>query len=220
MSTRYALCFAILYLAAQASAQGAFRFGLANSAAKRAAQVADDSLPATPSMCLPILQLESITTGQVIWPFGVQGGGHPMGHPGIDFQTVLNGSVFASATAKVSRIEDSYTDGTPQKYIQLETPGYQLAYVGTLINITVVPGSFVSKGQKIAELGPFSGWGNRNGFLHWGMYARSNQMAICPYDFLDPTAQGQLSALFAFTTYAEQSQFPLLCNPCPAGGCR
>lgn len=201
-------------------ARAAFHFGLGNSAAKRAEKVMEEAVPAFPVMTLPILPLQSVTTGQVIWPFGVQAGGHPNGHPGIDFQTVIGGSVLASATAKVYKIEDDRMDGVLQKLVMLETSGYQIVYVGSLINISVAPGDLVMKGQKIAELGQFGLTSQPYGFLHWGVNSRAQQTAICPYDILNRQSQIELEKLFALSTYFGQDRFPLICNPCPAGGCR
>ncbi len=207
-------------LAVQVPANAAFRFGLGNSAARRAAEVMDDAIPATPVLILPIPHLQSVTSGQVIWPFGVQGGGHPNGHPGFDFQTVVGAPVFASANAKIYKIEDDFTDGAAQKLVMLETSGYQIVYVGSLINITVAQGDIVIKGQKIADLGKSALTTLNNGFLHWGVNSKERQTAVCPYDLMSAEAQRQLDGLFALTTYSEQTRFPLICNPCPAGGCR
>ncbi len=203
-----------------APADAAFRFGLGNSAAKRAADVMDEAIPSNPILILPISPLQATTSGQVIWPFGVQGGAHPQGHPGIDFQTVIGASVFASATAKVYKIEDDFTDGVLQKLIMLETSNYQIVYVGSLINISVAAGDLVVKGQKIADLGQFGRTSLPYGFVHWGVNAKSLQTAVCPYNLLSSDAQRQLDSLFALATYSGQAQFPLICNPCPAGGCR
>lgn len=219
MSKKTWLILAVL-LAAQSPAVAAFRVGLGSSAAKRAAKVMDDAIPATPVMILPIQPLQSVTTGQVIWPFGVQGGGHPNGHPGFDFQTVVGASLLATASARVYKIEDDFTDGVHQKLIMLETSAYQFVYVGSLINLAVSPGDIVRKGQKIAELGQSSLSYNPVGNLHWGVNSRSRQAAVCPYDFLSPEAQSQINGLFALSTYTGQAQYPLLCNPCPPGGCR
>ncbi len=206
-------------LALQAPASAAFRFGLGKSAAARASNVMEEAIPAFPVMILPISPLESVTTGQVIWPYGVQGGGHPNGHPGLDFQTVLGASIYATATAKVLRIENDFTDGFSNKLLMLETRGYQIVYTGNLLNMTIAPGDIVRKGQKIAELGQFSPT-QPYCFLHWGINVNSQQSNVCPYDTLNPESKRQLDALFALTTYSEQSRFPLLCNPCPPGGCR
>ncbi len=220
-AARYILLTLTLFAALQVPAEAAFRFGLANSAAKRAASVMDEAIPATPVMILPISALESVTTGQVIWPFGVQGGGHPMGHPGFDFQTVVGGSVYASATMRVTKIENDFTDGALQKLIMFETASYQIVYVGSMINITVGPGDVVTKGQKFATLGQFALVAQSYGFLHWGVNTKGgNQGAVCPYDLLGTEAQRQLDALFRLSTYSGQDRFPLICNPCPAGGCR
>ncbi len=210
-------------VAAQASAEAAFRFGIGKGAAERAAKVMDEAVPAYPVMILPISPLESMTTGQVIWPFGVQGGGHPNGHPGIDFQTVIGASVFAAATARLARIEDDFTDGAAQKLLMFETPGYQIVYIGSMVNITVAPGDFVNRGQKIAELSRFGAGAATYGFLHWGINPRSSDQFgtnFCPYDALSSEGQRQLEALFARSTYFLQDRFPLICNPCPSGGCR
>ena len=218
MLKKWFLLLAILF-AAQAPARAAFRFGLGNAAAKRAAKVMDDAIPKIPVMILPIRPLDSATTGQVIWPYGVQGGGHPNGHPGIDFQTVEGASIFAAATARVYKIEDDFTDGSANKLVMLETGSYQIVYTGNLMNLTIAAGDIVVKGQKFADLGRFSPR-TSSCFMHFGMNSNSQQAAVCPYGFFTPEAQRQLDALFALTTYTEQSQFPLICNPCPTGGCR
>ena len=204
------------------SSQAAFRFGLANSAAKRGANVVDQVLPLSIVLILPVLPSQVATQGQVIWPFGVQAGGHPNGHPGIDFQTVIGAAVLASANGKVREVSDRSVDSPEkEKVIIIDHARNQGAYVGSLINITVSVGDFVVQGQKLADLGAFQG-GLPYGFLHWGLstFMTDQPAAICPYNFLTAEGKADLDQMFARSTYVERSQFPLICNPCPAGGCR
>lgn len=117
--TRKIFLIFIASLASQAPASAAFRFGLGDSAAKRAAKVMEEAIPAFPVMVLPILPLQSVTTGQVIWPFGVQGGGHPNGHPGFDL--FKEGKAMSMLTKKIRSIKKVFSDG-----IEVDSGAYDI----------------------------------------------------------------------------------------------
>ena len=218
---RFTILLTISFCAAAIHSDAAFRFGLANSAAKRATKIVDEKLPTNPILILPVAVAQMTTSGQVIWPFGIRAGGHPEGHPGIDFQTILGASVFASAAGKVREVSDrSGTSLEAEKVIIIDHALYQGAYVGSLINISVAVGDFVVQGQKLGDLGPFALGPGTYGFLHWGYTPFSTQSPVCPYNFLTAQGKKDLEQLFALSTYDGQNQFPLLCNPCPVSGCR
>ena len=215
---RLFLCAALC--GAVSNGQAAFRFGLANNAAKRGAGVAEQALPINIVLILPI---SASQINSMLWPFGVQGGGHPNGHPGIDLGAVLGASVFASANGKVREVSDRSLDSPEmEKVIIIDHARYQSAYVGSLTRITVQAGDFVVQGQKLGELEGFQGGKQSYGFLHWGLstFLTSDPASVCPYNFTAADGKTVLEQLFSRSTYSERSQFPLLCNPCPAGGCR
>jgi len=59
-----------------------------------------------PSIALPVnpAQLDYSGSSYVIWPYGVRGGGHPNGHPGIDFAWNFSGPIHAACDAIITAI--------------------------------------------------------------------------------------------------------------------
>lgn len=82
-----AVLLGLLTLAPASALHAEFRLGLAKSVAKRGAKISEEVFPDRPApMILPV-PAAMVTHGEIIWPFGVRGGGHPQGHPGFDFNT-------------------------------------------------------------------------------------------------------------------------------------
>ncbi len=220
MTKKIVLLFFGGILAFEPPVHAAFRFGLANSAAKRGSKIADQALPSPVILKMPLLRSEG---SRLLWPFGVQGGGHPQGHPGIDFAANIGASVYASANGRVREVSDrSGSSAEAEKVIIIDHAQNQGAYVGSFKNIAVSVGDFVVQGQKLAELEAFAGSSGQYGFLHWGLstFMTSSPAAVCPYDYLTDDGKAELTAMFTGTIYSGMAQFPLLCNPCPSGGCR
>lgn len=223
MSPRRIVFVAIAGLLGLQGGQASFRVGLADNAAKRSAEAVDKAFPNPLTLTLPIdpalIDPDSV---QVIWPFGIPGSSHPDGHPGIDFDTVLNAAVYASAAGKVREVSNqSQHSSAAEVVLIIDHAATQTTYVGSLINVTVSPGAIVTQGQKIAELGPWSlGQGRQYGFLHWGLTSFTSHVSLCPYLFLDSKGKSDLEALHARSNYQNKAQYPLICNPCAATGCR
>jgi hypothetical protein len=206
--------------AAASSAGAGLRFGLAKSAAQRASDIAGEALPENLTLVLPISPAQMNYGSQVLWPFGVQGGGHPHGHPGIDFYSVPGADVVATAPGRVAQIIDEPAEPElRQKNIKIEHGGGQTYYIGTFRTISVSVGDYVKQGQKIGVLGPIPTGTMSYGFMHWGVGTRTSQTSVCPRDYLSPSDQAALDRLQQLSSYLEKSQYPLICNPCPAGGC-
>lgn len=196
------------------------QLGLAKSAAKRGAKISAEVFPARPApMILPV-PAALVTHGEILWPFGVRGGGHPQGHPGFDFNTDVGAPVFATSRGRVRNITDEVEEGVTEKVVEIVDASFQTFYIGPMVNVSIAVGDFVEEGQKIAELGTFSNLPSPYGFIHWGVNSLSSQMAVCPYEFLTPTAKLELEGLHARSAYSEKTAFPLICNPCPSDGCR
>lgn len=66
--------------------------------------------PTFSKYALPISLSEIDTTSPMkLWPYGVQGGDHPSGHPGIDFVLVVGGSVLADQKGTIIDVASSVT---------------------------------------------------------------------------------------------------------------
>lgn len=224
MTKKTALSLAVwLSVAAGFPAAGgtAFRFGLANNAAKRGAEIAGQATSGPVSMPLPVPAAQ-VTRGVLIWPFGARGGDHPNGHPGIDFQTEVGAPLYATLGGRVREVSDTLlvSQGIMEKTIMVDHDAYQVAYVGPMTNVSVSVGQVIKQGQKIAEL---SAWPNASpayGFVHWGVISLATKLAVCPYPLMNATAKREMEDLHARSTYSDKAQFPDICNPCPDGGCR
>src|SRR5271157_118853 len=59
-----------------------------------------------PSIALPVnpAQLDYSGASYLIWPYGVKGGDHPEGHPGIDFSWNFSGPIHAACDAIITSI--------------------------------------------------------------------------------------------------------------------
>lgn len=196
------------------------RIGLANSAARRAAKINEEAFPdKTAPLILPV-PAALVDRSQLLWPFGVQGGGHPHGHPGFDFDTELGAPVLAAFRGRVRSVTDAMEGSVAEKVIEIVDSQYQSFYIGPMVNVSVSPGDFVMQGQKIAELGPFGNPSDPFGFIHWGVYSLASQQPVCGYELMSPAAKAELEDIHARSTYSEKTTYPLICNPCPSGGCR
>lgn len=197
----------------------AFRFGLANSVAKRGSNIVNEVLPGNLALILPINPAHVDFSGQVIWPYGARGWGHPEGHPGIDFDLEVGAPVYASATGKVREVSaySVHSGSGTETLIIIDHAFYSTVYVGSLQNVTLSVGSFVVQGQKIADLGQWALSQNRQyGFIHWGVNSFATQRSVCPSDFLNSAAKTELERMLIRAIYPDKDQFPNLCNPCPA----
>jgi len=158
------------------------------------------------------------TASMTIWPFGVQAGDHPNGHPGIDFFLIVGANVLADAAGTISDISNSYYAGEVGINIR-HADGYTTYITGYFESIKVTKGQAVTQGQVIATAARWGTTTTGPASFHWGIVDAS-QKAYCPADFVPADVRAQMQALLDQSSFPEKPQFPLLCNACPAGGCR
>lgn len=174
---------------------------------------------AAASFGLPV-NLSQIDPGNSmkVWPYGVQGGDHPNGHPGLDFMLVIGADVRADQSGTISQISSSTYAGETGIDIT-HADGWTTYITGFFQTISVAKGQKVSQGQVIATAAPFGLGSTGSASFHWQI-VDSSKRAYCPADFLPADLRAQVQQLLDQSSYPNKDQFPALCNPCPAGGCR
>ena len=157
--------------------------------------------------------------GMKVWPYGVSGGDHPNGHPGIDFFLAVGADVLADANGTVSDVSSSMYPG--EKSIAVSHgDGWRSYFTGYFQDIVVVRGTSVSAGQLLGHAAPFGGGAGAASY-HWGVVEDTRAgNPRCPADFLRPADRQVVQRMLDESNYPEKERFPLLCNPCGAGGCR
>ncbi|MGB4773771.1 MAG: M23 family metallopeptidase [Daejeonella sp.] len=145
-----------------------------------------------------------------IWPYNVKGGGHPLGHPGIDLAGPDSCEVFAVYDGEITRVApyDNTESGT--SVILRIVNGFNVSYQNLSI-ATVSVGESVKKGQVIGYLYHTSNsYGNSIHFdvkFSHGTAPDSPDCADpraadvrCPYPFFDDEAKQNLNYLITKTT--------------------
>lgn len=182
------------------------------------------------SLILPIKKSDALTKYQGLWPFGIRGGDHPHGHPGIDFEIRVGAPILAAASGEVTGTGETPGGEREQKItIDIEAGQGKITiwYVGPM-EILVKEGDAVMSGQTIAHAKASKQIGAGDvGFLHFETFRIMPfpPGAICPAEFLSSEAKADLEQFFKESKYKERNEFPLLCNACPPGiypfgGCR
>lgn len=167
-------------------------------------------------LILPVLKENVIFEHGGMWPFGVRGGEHPLGHPGIDFEANEGTPVMASADGIVGFTGDSGHHDYKTISIFHEN-NFDTYYTGAMKDIKVKKGNRVSRGDVIAYYSkPEAGWPS----IHLGLQRKVPDEAVCPVEYFSSQAKKEIEELFAKAFYNEMKEYPLLCNPCPEGGCR
>jgi len=174
--------------------------------------------PQTYAVPVVVAQLDP-TNSMKIWPFGIAGGDHPNGHPGIDFFVVTGGDVLADSRGTVAEVTSSVYPGEMSIGVR-HGDGWKSFYTGFFQSIKVAAGQSVAAGQVLATAAPFGLGSTGPASYHWGIIAEDTRQAACPADFLSPDDRARLQALLDQSSYPDKDRYPLLCNPCPPGGCR
>lgn len=181
-------------------------------------------------LILPLKKEDLLTKYQGIWPFGIRGGDHPNGHPGIDFETKVGAPILAVANGKVTAQGDALGGKEQRITIDVEAGQTKMTiwYVGEMEKILVKVDDMIKVGDTIAYAGASKQGGRGDtGFLHFetSRFMPFPPGAICPAEFMSKEAKADLDELFKESKYKEREEFPLLCNKCPEGfppfgGCR
>ncbi|MBR9700231.1 M23 family metallopeptidase [Candidatus Woesearchaeota archaeon] len=175
---------------------------------------------------LPVNSEDIVFEYEGIWPFGIQGGDHPHGHPGIDFQAREGSPIFAVDDGIIDNM-DKMVGEYKEQSITLKPDNYKehiIHYTGSMNDIQVKEGDRVKRGDIIAYYRiwiEFQDSKERVGHIHFEFHEKTNSQggALCGYDFMTEEAKLELDELFIKATYDNKEQYPLICNSCPEGGC-
>lgn len=175
-------------------------------------------------LILPVKKEDVVFKLLGIWPFGVRGGDHPHGHPGIDIEANQGTPIYAAVNGTVSNISDSTYEGTKTFSLMYATESeiYEIYYTGSMKGFKISSRAEVNQGDLLAyfDLWPDGKGGKLEvGYIHFEVHQRNTDQSVCPVDFMTKEARGELEELHRRSTYQEKAEFPLLCNPCPEGGC-
>ena len=123
-----------------------------------------------------------------MWPFGVHGGAHPEGHPGIDLMldaTNAQGeiAVKASFTATILSITPE-TEFPGNSCIVMDSACVEVNLCHVALDPALKVGGKVARGQRLGAVGLIAASGRYE--LHFGTYSGSDADLACPADFLDP----------------------------------
>lgn len=123
-----------------------------------------------------------------LWPFGVHGGAHPEGHPGMDF--LLDSAdargeiaVKASFTAEIASITPE-TDFPGSSCLVMDSACVEVNLCHVRLDPALRVGATVARGRKLGTVGLIRGEGRYS--LHFGVYSGRDADLVCPADFLDP----------------------------------
>ncbi|MEX2681732.1 MAG: hypothetical protein Q6373_009030 [Candidatus Sigynarchaeota archaeon] len=177
-----------------------------------------------PSIGLPVnpSDLDYSGTSYLIWPFAVQGGGHPEGHPGIDFSWNFSGPVLAAVDAVVLSIMDNPSHAST-KIVTTVPVGYPFILISYDEVITIPPsvvvGALVKRGAVVGhahDVGTFY-------MFHFGIHRIDNMFSMVaesPELYFDDEALAIIGrsiwepgTLMNKSTYLERNQYPFLTNP-------
>jgi len=162
-----------------------------------------------------------------IWPYGVQGGDHPHGHPGIDFESDSGKPIIAVDDGTITVFQTNigkYGEDTMSFISDSLGDGYEIYYTGSMKDFQVQENSRVKRGDVLAYFRPWieaNGVVLESGYIHFEVHTRNigRGGSNCPYNFMTNESKRELKEIFTQSTYQKKDQFPLICNPCPEGGC-
>ena len=162
------------------------------------------------SVGLPLASTDHAATTFCIWPYGVHGGGHPEGHPGIDFEYVAGSDVIAAAAGEVLSVSlnEYHLPDVLYTIIQEARPGVHVIYDEVVdVEPSVTVGAVLASGDVIGspyDTGSFH-------MIHFGL--RAGGEFLSPADYLDRSAQAQFDTFWSIACYQEEAAEPLHSNP-------
>jgi len=172
------------------------------------------NLPVDPS------ELDYSGNNYLIWPFGVRGGGHPEGHPGIDFSWNWSGHIYAVIKSIVTMIRQN-DHGTLDVYtIPIGYPFVTIQY-GEVVNLSekVKVGNILEEGDLIGHPQKI---GDNSYMFHFGIdrfYCIFFETAESPeYYFNDEAIKiigrsiWDNGTLMNLSSYTERNESPYLTN--------
>ncbi len=176
-----------------------------------------------PAIGLPLnpAELDYSGTSYVIWPFAVRGGGHPEGHPGIDFSWNFSAPVLAAVDATILAIIDN-TSHAGTKTVTTVPIGFPFTMISydEVVNLpaAIVVGATVKRGDVIGhaqDVGPFF-------MFHFGIQRIENVFSMkaeSPELYFDAGALAIIGrsiwepgTLMNKSNYSERDEYPYLTN--------
>jgi murein DD-endopeptidase MepM/ murein hydrolase activator NlpD len=161
---------------------------------------------------LPIAAGDQSFSNYGIWPYGVHGGGHPEGHPGLDFEFKSGASIRAAAAGTIDRIEVNGEFAGEWNLRVAHRSAYDTRYdhagalaVGVASGVAVVPGQ---------ALGLAGDTGSGGSHLYMTHFAVEIGIAVqCPVPFFSAAAATLFDTIWADAAYNEELTEPFPCNP-------
>ena len=143
-----------------------------------------------------------------LWPYGVHGGGHPEGHPGMDIEYAPGAKVRAAADGVVTYIGLNPNFPTQWDLLLKVRQGVVAQYDHMdAIDPSITVGTTVVEGQILGDPSkPFP-----HTVVHFGL--RAGLDAVSPSDFLNAAGQAVFDSLWVVARYAEELIEPLASNP-------
>lgn len=157
--------------------------------------------------------------GDYIWPYGVHGGGHPEGHPGIDFVSTTRLVVTSPVRGVVKKIgETTVSNGAAggKKLEIIANGNLSVGITHVELDAGIEEGTTVSKGQR---LGTQTQDGTNNRFVvHFDTSFKGK--IICPIEFMDDGSVSKIGSstkdsgtLMSKAVYNESGTEGKICNP-------
>jgi hypothetical protein len=138
----------------------------------------------------------NLTSSNIIWPYGVHGGGHAEGHPGVDIWMIAGSSVKAAKTGEIVMLDSNML------MIECRT-GLMLQYEHIRnIDPALVLGSTVVAGQHLAI--------PEVDHIHFGI--RHGMVTEPPLEHFSATAQVDFDALWEQAAWPQEISEPLTNN--------
>lgn len=161
-------------------------------------------------MELPITYATYDSTNGGVWPFGVHAGGHPEGHPGLDFFYTAGSKVLAAADGEVIAIlpNESHRPSVLDSVMQEVRMGVRLIYDEVENKEAwVVVGAVLTPGDVLGD--PLDKGTVQS--CHFGV--RSGGQHIPPADYWSATAQPTWDLMWPEASYFNELIEPLQTNP-------
>ncbi|HJO26462.1 MAG TPA: peptidoglycan DD-metalloendopeptidase family protein [Planctomycetota bacterium] len=158
------------------------------------------------SMNMPIAFGDGAISNYGLWPYGVHGGGHPEGHPGIDIEYAAGTSVLATTAGTISSIGPNSHFPTMMDLMLEARTGVAVQYdhMGP-VDPSITVGSTVLEGQVLGDAPS-----GAHSAVHLAL--RLGVETTCPVPYFNAAGQSTFDALWDTAHYMEELVEPLACN--------